>query len=182
MSRAHSGFSLAEVMIAVGILTFAIIGLVTMLPLGLNLAQNSTEEIQAANLISAVACDLQSTPAENSESSNFKLKPIPWRQTVVDGPVAPDSTITTGESCFFYFADGQTPVSDPGKARFRLTIQYVRVPGQPESGTGELLPLGSPASMEAIAVVSWPVAAEPLLSSGVPPQGQVEAYLTFPRP
>lgn len=180
MKTGTPGFSLAEIMIAIGILTFAIFGLVSMLPVGMNLAQNSTEEIQGANLISAIVSDLQSSPPSADASACFKLKPLPWMENGA-GSIVPNSAITAGKPYVFYFSDGQTVVAS--NARYRVTVQYTRVPGQPDP-SGNVLPLGSPAAIEAIAVVTWPAAVDPFtaVANANPPQGQVETYLTFPRP
>lgn len=175
------GFSLVEVVVAIGILTFAIIGLVSMLPLGLNLAQNSTEESQAANLISAIASDLKSTPQTETASTYFKIGPLPW-QTIGTGGIAPSSTIQVGKDYTYFFADGQTSVpTSADKALYRLTLRYTRVPGQPDPMSADPVPAGT--TIEALVVVSWPAAVSALPAAGkASSQGQVDAYLTFPVP
>ena len=59
--RSH-GFSLAEVMLALGIIAFCLVAIFAFLPLGLTTNQNAVQQTEAANLISVLATDLKAMP------------------------------------------------------------------------------------------------------------------------
>lgn len=164
----RSGFSLVEVVLAIGIISFAMVILVALLPTGLQLARKSTEETSALNLASAISSDLQSTPLASAQSVNFKIAPLPWTSNA-SLAVVPNSAIALNTDYVFYANEGQGVVS-AADARYRVTLRYTQVPGKSAG-----VPLGSPASIEALLKVSWPPAA----TNG---QGQIESYLVFAKP
>jgi Tfp pilus assembly protein PilV len=60
-----AGFSLVEVAVAIGIVAFAMIPLVGLLPTGLKIARNSAEQAQAANLVQALAESVRGATTTN---------------------------------------------------------------------------------------------------------------------
>lgn len=180
--RYSAGFSLAETVIAIGVVTFAILGLVSMLPLGLNLAHNSTEEIQAADLISAITADLRNTPSSSPESVCFEIRPLPWQQNSGSGGDRPNPSIEIGRDYVFYFDPDRVVLSSEStRARYRVTLRYTRIPGQADPFSEEMQ-AGTSDAVEAIAIVSWPAAIAPFSMDEATPLGQVETYLTFLKP
>jgi len=151
-----AAFSLVEVVMAIGIVAFAIMGVVAMLPVGLKEARNATEEIRAANLSSLVAEDLKSLPSTNSATPILGLSPLPGA-----------AGMQTNTNYVFFASDAGLLVSSVADARYRITLRYTRN-----------VPL---AAIEGLLVVSWPPGAAPFASSNRP-LGQVETYLTFVRP
>ena len=180
--KQSSAFSLIEVALALGIVAFAIVGLVALLPIGLKEAKNSTEEIQAINLITVLSSDLKNTPLGKSASSYFNLTPLPWALASGSNAAIPNSSVVTGSNYTFYATSGQGIQTTSVGAHYRVTLQYVRAPGQPNVTDGTTPPAGSPASFEALMTVSWPPSLDPYPTTGVKAQGLVEAYLTFPKP
>jgi uncharacterized protein (TIGR02598 family) len=59
------GFSLVEVVVAIGIVAFAMLAVVGLLPTGLKIARNSAEQAQAANLVAALAESVRGATATN---------------------------------------------------------------------------------------------------------------------
>lgn len=57
-----AGFSLVEVVIALGIAVFALVAVVGLLPVGFAMARESEEESRAVNLLSSVVADRLSSP------------------------------------------------------------------------------------------------------------------------
>jgi len=55
----HSGFSLVEVTLALGIVAFGLIAIFGLLPSGLNLVRESAEEATAVNIMGSIASRLQ---------------------------------------------------------------------------------------------------------------------------
>jgi prepilin-type N-terminal cleavage/methylation domain-containing protein len=59
------GFSLVEVVVAIGIVSFGMLAVVGLLPTGLKIARNSAEQAQAANLVAALAESLRGATTTN---------------------------------------------------------------------------------------------------------------------
>jgi uncharacterized protein (TIGR02598 family) len=177
-----TAFSLVEVVVAIGIVAFAILALVALLPIGLHAVRNSTEEIQAANLISVISSDLKDTSPTNETSAYFQLDPIPWKRDVAATVAGANPSIVVGQNYTFYFKDGQG-LTSAGDARYRVTLRYTRVPGK-ASIVGDTPLAGGSSVIEALVMVSWPALVDPFpgASGGPTAQGHVEAYLTFSRP
>jgi len=62
-------FSLVEVTLAIGIVSFALIAVLGLLPVGLKSVKNANEQAGAANVLNAIADGLRS--ASTTNSSNF---------------------------------------------------------------------------------------------------------------
>jgi uncharacterized protein (TIGR02598 family) len=69
----ESGFSLVEVTMALGILTFALMVLLALLPVGLNTVQKSAQESAATNVLHAVAADIRNVPTGEQTSSLYGI-------------------------------------------------------------------------------------------------------------
>src|ERR1700754_1592668 len=72
----RSGFSLIEVVLALGVLSFAILSIVALLPIGLQTNRDSYEESVGTNLIAAMVADwntFKSGGTNNLPSPVFKL-------------------------------------------------------------------------------------------------------------
>jgi Tfp pilus assembly protein PilV len=75
-----SGFSLIEVVIAIGIVSFSILAVVGLLPTGLKTVKNANEQAGAANVLNAIAESLrQASSADGLTFSNaFAGQPIQY--------------------------------------------------------------------------------------------------------
>jgi uncharacterized protein (TIGR02598 family) len=60
-----AGFSLVEVVVAIGIVAFGMLAVVGLLPTGLKIARNSAEQAQAANLVAALAESVRGASTTN---------------------------------------------------------------------------------------------------------------------
>lgn len=113
ISNHLSGFSLVEVVLAIGIVAFALIAIVALVPMSLRLAGESEDETRAANLLGAIIAERQSTPISKF-TERFKLEAL---------TNAAGSSLTNS---FGITDDGEYSGSDMGKARYRVsyTIKY----------------------------------------------------------
>jgi len=130
-------FSLIEVVISMGILSFCMVLLLGLLPVGIKTNELTSEETKALNLMTAIVSDLKYTPVGESQSSIFKL-PAP--------PFAPD--VTRAETNSVYFNEGWKPhigTSPQPDSRFHVSWWYHRLPS-PETGE----------PVEGIIRISWP--------------------------
>lgn len=64
-----AGFSLVEVVISIGILSFALLAIVGLLPAGLKSVRNANEQAGAANVLESIAESIRS--ASTTSTSNF---------------------------------------------------------------------------------------------------------------
>ena len=73
MKLPHScnGFSLVEVALALGIMTFCLVPLMALMPVGLSSNQTAIEQTAAGNIATSIANDLLSTPCTSGTSNRF---------------------------------------------------------------------------------------------------------------
>jgi len=73
MRRGASGFSLVEVAIALGIVAFGLVAVLGLLPVGLNLAKDSSDEVIAVNIMAAISADLKSAEPSEVQSRRYQI-------------------------------------------------------------------------------------------------------------
>ena len=76
MSRcfpSKSGFSLAEVTLALGIAGFCLVAVFGLMPVGVRTNRNATSQTAATNIVAAVVADLRATPNTINTSSQFAI-------------------------------------------------------------------------------------------------------------
>ncbi|HWL51202.1 MAG TPA: hypothetical protein VNQ90_02115 [Chthoniobacteraceae bacterium] len=161
------GFSLTEVVIAIGILSFAIISLVALLPIGIDSSRQAGARSDAARLAHALMIDMRTSPPGEASS----LYGLPSIYKADDfGSLTPANGLSTGQSQTFYFGDATETTATgfqieeenadfPGWARLRIVIDWVYVPVAP-----------SKEAMEAVVTVGWP-AQNPQLGGTVSARG-----------
>ena len=138
-----TAFSLVEVVLAMGIIAFALIIMLGLLPVGLKSNIDSVGESQAVNLIQSLIADRQTT----AYSANSLVYNIP-ALTNVTTPLT--STIYVNE-------DGVTTNAQPTSARYRVT--YTVNPASIVTATATNYPATSlPQPVFINFRVSWPAA------------------------
>jgi len=112
------GFSLVEVTMALGIVVFALVSLMALVPIGMKTNFDSLEESQAVNLVRAVIADRRLSPAKD-KSTRFNLPELASLSEKTSGTV--------------WLKEDTSPLSSATDARYRL--EYVLYPpasqGQP---------------------------------------------------
>ena len=98
-------FSLVEVVLALGIATFAIVTILALLPVGLQSSRNSIDESAALNILSSVVADRRATPLASS-SVVYQLPALTNSMTSVTNT--------------FGVADNDQPVASLNQARYRI--------------------------------------------------------------
>jgi uncharacterized protein (TIGR02598 family) len=76
VSKSGWGFSLVEITIALGLVTFGLVVLFALLPTGLNLVKQSADEGVAVNILTMVSADFQSVQRGSNATPRFR---IPFR-------------------------------------------------------------------------------------------------------
>ena len=112
--RSVEGFSLVEVVIAIGVASFCLIAVLGLLPVGMKANKDSSNQTTAAGLAMAIASDLKATPATtpaiSTNSTTYRLSIPPA------GSAATTSTLYLSE-------DGSTNASASDfKSSYRATV------------------------------------------------------------
>ncbi len=71
VSRSVEGFSLIEVVLAIGVVSFCLVAVLGLLPVGLKSNKDSSNQTTAAGLAMAIASDLKATPASPGATSTI---------------------------------------------------------------------------------------------------------------
>jgi uncharacterized protein (TIGR02598 family) len=148
----QSGFSLVEVVIALGVTAFCLLTLMGMLLVGINGNKTSVQQSAAANIAGAVMADLRATPLSNqSNYSTTEVLYSPRFQFVVPAS-------GTGLQTVFVADDGtpQTTVNQNLTAAASATSTY-RV-----DIVGPLRPATSQRQASSVYIlITWPAQADP---------------------
>jgi len=137
--RKSSGFSLVEVVLALGIAVFVLLAITGMLPVGLKLVGDSQDESKAVNVLSAVAADRLSS-SSSVVSAIYNL------------PALGNSSVGSSNS-FGVKETGQYVGTDWAQARYR--VSYIIRPKDPSRLDPWLITLR----------VAWPAASTNSLNS-----------------
>jgi len=139
-------FSLVEVTMALGVVSFCLLALCGLLPIGLRTNQASVEQTVANGIFSSVIADLRATPMASGTLSGTSTQ-----QFAIPIPAGPT---TPGTSTLYFTGDGQV-TSSQSLARYLLTVTFV-------SNKSSTVRTATLANM----VLSWPAAANPSLANG----------------
>jgi len=110
---ASAAFSLVEVCLAVGITGICVASMQGLLPAGIRIARDTTEQTACATILSAVASDLRYTPSSSSVSPKY-------------GITLPASGQNSSQNLLLS-SDG-TMVTDPAGARFGVSVTLNNAP------------------------------------------------------
>jgi uncharacterized protein (TIGR02598 family) len=167
------GFSLVEVTIALAVLSFCLLTLLALLPIGLNSTTDSLQKTSAAGIASQIAADVRDTTMANSTTTI----PVSPRYGL-----ALDSTTGNPSTNSFYLDDTGNPTG-AGNAAITTGAVYkatvvVSSPRIPPTGSGYFQ--NQPTSVRII--VTWPAQAD--ATPGVLPthyQGSYESVTEVDR-
>lgn len=170
-----SAFSLIEVTLSLGIIAFALVTLLALVPLGVKSNQLSAEETRATFLLSTIEADLRNADPLGSQSAMFGITQFPYFQNAADDPVELDPGLMAGTAYTYYLNEKEecsNTASGISRPRYRMTLTYTDVPA-----ANELTPA------LARLIISWPTQFDP----DVPAQaanivGSVETLISFPVP
>lgn len=147
-TRAGAGFSLVEVVLALGVSVFALLAVIALLPLGLKNNSTSVEELRSLSILSSVEADLRNSrlPAGTGGpqlSAAFGL-PLPYRITaegrlVLNPELIKDTVYTSA------LGESEKPAASPAEARYQASVVYLSAPGA-----------NSFSPIQARLIVSWP--------------------------
>jgi type II secretory pathway pseudopilin PulG len=147
--RSSAGFSLIEVALALGLVAFALVAIVGLIPVGLNSNQASTNQTAASTVAAGIVADLLATPVEIPAEPKTSLR------YQVPLPVSGSATHS-----FFLCEDGAQAGSidanldastDP---RYRATL-FITAPTSANQKTATLVRI----------LITWPAVADPQVAA-----------------
>jgi len=104
------GFSLVEVVLALGIAAFCGVTMMGLITVGLKANHNSASQTVANGILSAVISDLRATPSTSASSPQYRIAiPSPGAAASVD---------------LYFTEDGQIASPAAGDTRYRLTVSF----------------------------------------------------------
>jgi hypothetical protein len=144
--------------------SFVLLSVMALLPLGAKTNQISAEETRAANILTRLEADMR-----NARTNSLFGLPLPYAlsgtNTVFNASLSATTLYTTGIS-------EEETTGSLASSRYQASVIYTTVP-----------PAGSLLPMEARLIVNWPAltAAAPtdLVTKS---RGHVETFVTFPAP
>jgi len=146
-SRARAGFSLVEVAVALGIISFALVAIFALIPVGLTSSQTAIAQTGANDILSAVFTDLRATPptapvGQSATTQRFQI-PIP----------AAAATTSPASAIFYFDSEGQAKSYVQANSRYRLSVAFL-----PNTNAR--------AATLAFLKVTWPALADPANAAG----------------
>jgi uncharacterized protein (TIGR02598 family) len=106
------GFSLVEVMIAIGIVAFAVVGILTAFPVGIKAGQDARDENTAAFIADNVFAQIRSQPFSTAGANlNLKVPQSPTYYTLNLGNNSSYSGNSQIDSGFYYFDVNGAPAN-----------------------------------------------------------------------
>ena len=122
---AHKAFSLIEVVIALGLFAFCIVGIVGLLPIAANSVKSVSQESNANNIAESISGFWQVAPSGSSSGGNFTMGNFTVGDTTPTPPI------------FKYNNDGAI-VQNDSDASLRLVYDVQNLSGFPNSFTVNL--------------------------------------------
>jgi prepilin-type N-terminal cleavage/methylation domain-containing protein len=148
-----AGFSLIEVVIALGIISFALVAVIGLLPTGLNSQRQAVDQAFGAQALNAVAQGIQGISAGTNGTLRF-------------GPVLAGVPVGQGTNSLYLLENGTLTSSSDPTSRGRVFIDQ-------KPPVGSLRPI--------FISVAWPQSAVRAGSSWTNAQGSVSAFLYLPQ-
>jgi type II secretory pathway pseudopilin PulG len=169
-SRVTAGFSMVEIVVALGVAAFALLAIMGMLPAGLKVQQASIQQTTANEIISEIANELRAAArlppgiAAKLDKNDSQQNKIWTLNKNTQQRLTPDWLYFTNEG---EWTGGTSPGTMPSNAAFVATILY-RLPPSDTTSLADV-------------VVSWPAAAvNPQTATGTP-AGSVERSISITR-
>jgi uncharacterized protein (TIGR02598 family) len=140
---ARSGFTMTEIVMALGIAAFCLIGIFGLLSVGLQSSQSSSEQTAVAQVMTAIVADLQSTrPLTTATSVVFK----------VQLPVAGSNQSPQ----YLFFAQDGSISANKSDARYLATVEVTPPAANQKTATAVRILLTWPAGADASITQGWP--------------------------
>lgn len=172
------GFSLIEVVMALGVVSYALLLILALVPHGVKTNQASALETRASCILSLLEADLRNShPLVNGGKSKIFGLQLPYAlnaaKRMVVNPALVENTLTDANSVGVDESELPVAAGSGGRPPFQVAVVYTRLPGSTSS------------PVEARLMVRWPYVGTASLSgltSTSVSGGYVESFVAFPAP
>lgn len=139
LSANTKGFSLVEVVLALGVAAFALLAIISLLPAGLKSARESIDESRAITLLGKVIADRQTSPSSNA-SIQYQLPPLGLTETNVIFVTENGEKVATPDQARYRVSYAALPVNSDRKDPYLVGVQIAwPAPATTPSGYVETL-------------------------------------------
>ena len=160
-----SGFSLVEIVLVIGIASFALLAVVGLLPVGMQSSQNAREQAAAANVMNSIANALRNAEKNVNSDGTLKFSNSLAGQTF-EYKIG-DTQVTVAWDTLDLNGQSTTSNSTPARFKARLVI----TPPATSTSTGK-----------AVISIAWPAQAPNISWNGsawTNAQGQITTAIQF---
>jgi prepilin-type N-terminal cleavage/methylation domain-containing protein len=159
-----SGFTLIEIALAMAIFSFALVSMLGLLSVGLKNSRKASIQIAAANILSAIAADIQSADVSNVRDGSYDAATRKLKIRVSVSVNSLDTKVTLNSPQSLNIDEACTPVSALGNTGLLKTFQVILRPTDRKSG------------IAAIGVeIQWP-------ANTTQPEGSLNSLVALPTP
>jgi len=164
-------FSLVEITLAIGVVSFALLAVLALLPIGMGNARNAYEEAFAVQTLRAISASIQQ--ASQSTNSMLDYTALAPFNNASQGAMLHWQVGSAPQESIFYIAENGLPSIAKTDARLLACIQLVPPPDRLSVGKATVTLAWPPAAIKT--PVPW-VGSRPQLSNE---QGRVESVIYF---
>ncbi len=132
-----AGFSLVEVTMAIGIMSFCLLAMLGMLPLGLSQERKSTDQLLALQALTAVVTDFKAAASTDSETELYGIGVPKVGSGVQSGSLALDENLkkVSGSAVKQYDVSYQIEAPSTAFSSYRMSLRvYKTSRSNPSSG------------------------------------------------
>lgn len=127
----NSGFSLVEVVLALGVISFALVAIIGLLPIGLASGRGTIQETRANHLAEEIFSTLRSQPFTNVSLASFSSNSGPINLSTENTPAQTPGGPPTGYQVYANY-DGQFVAAND---YFKIELRFRNAPEGIISGT-----------------------------------------------
>jgi type II secretory pathway pseudopilin PulG len=160
-------FSLVEVTVAIGLLVFALVSILTLLSVGISNNRRATEDLRASSFLTAIEAELVNSRA-GATSALFGF-PLPFL-TNAAGRTLINTNIQAGVPYSVPLSLSGNTLASADAAPYQAWVIYTRVP--PDAF----------APVEARVIVNWPAVTSGQVADIARSSGSLETYLSLTVP
>jgi prepilin-type N-terminal cleavage/methylation domain-containing protein len=163
----NSGFTLIEIALAMAIFSFALVSMLGLLSVGLKNSRKASIQIAAANILSAIAADIQSADISNLRNGTYDAATRKLKIRVSVSVKDQQTQVTLNSPQSLILDEACTPVSASGNTGLLKTFQVILGPTASNSG------------LAAIKVqIRWPAN----IPDTKQPEGSLDSLVALPTP
>ena len=139
------GFSLVEIVIALGVTAFALITILGLLPAGIGANQSSIQQTEAVDLATGIVADLRQTPSVTAiAGSGGGLSSLSPRYGI---------DVTKSSATLYLDVSGNSSTTLVASSRYKVVVTLTQPPTGERNAT------------DGIVTLSWPAAAPTTMNS-----------------